>query len=52
MQGPGVFIENVRNLCILKCQAISDFHSTEGDCYVIYEDGKFASAAAEKAVMQ
>ena len=52
MQGGGVFIENVRTLCILKCKAIADLYSVEGDCHVVYEDGKFASAAAEKAVMQ
>ena len=39
-------------MCILKCKALGELFSKEGECYVVYEDGKFASAAAEAAVMQ
>ena len=52
MQGRGTFLEKIRSMCVLKCRAFSEYLSKEGDCYVVYEDGKFASAAAEKAVMQ
>ena len=47
-----VDISEVRNMCILKCKALAELFSKEGECYVVYEDGKFVSAAAEKAVMQ
>lgn len=52
VQGGGAHISNVRNLCVLKCTAISDLYSLEGDCYIVYEDGKFASAAAEAALAE
>ena len=52
MQGRGTFLEKIRSMCVLKCRAFSEYLPKEGDCYVVYEDGKFASAAAEKAVMQ
>ena len=52
MQGRGAHISNVRNLCILKCQSFSELSSKEGTCYVVYEDGKFVNAAAEKTTSQ
>ena len=52
MQGPGTAISNVRNMCILKCKVFSELNSKEGECFTIYEDGIFVSAAAESAVMQ
>ena len=52
MQGSGTHMTKVRNMCVLKCNAFSEYLSKEGECYVVYEDGKFVSAAAEKAVMQ
>ena len=39
-------------MCILKCKATVEWFAGKGECYVIYEDGKFASAAAQQAVMQ
>ena len=39
-------------MCILKCVALSELFSREGECYVVYEDGKFASPAAEAALTQ
>ena len=41
-----------REMCILKCKATVEWSVGKGECYVIYEDGKFASAAAQQAVMQ
>ena len=52
MQGGGVHISNVRNLCVLKCTTMSHLYSEEGECHVVYEDGKFASAAAEAALAE
>ena len=51
MQGGSIVPENVRKMCVLKCNAISAYFLSKSDCYVIYEDGKFASEAARKAVM-
>ena len=39
-------------LCVSKCTAVSHLYSEEGECHVVYEDGKFASAAAERAIMR
>ncbi len=47
-----VDMAEVRNMCTLKCVALSELFSKEGECYVVFEDGKFASAAAEAAVTQ
>ena len=47
-----VDMAEVRNMCTLKCVALSELLSKEGECYVVFEDGKFASAAAEAAVTQ
>ena len=45
-------LSGVRAMCILKCKAIEEWSSKQGGCYLIFEDGKFASAAAQKAVTQ
>ena len=52
MQGGGVHISNVRNVCVLKCNALTELFSKNGECYVVYENGKFASAAAEASMKQ
>ena len=52
MQGRGTHISNVRNMCVLKCQSLSELFSKEGTCYAVYGDGKFVNAAAEKATLQ
>ena len=39
-------------MCVLKCQAISRFVAKGGTCYVVYQDGEFASPAAERAIRQ
>lgn len=50
MQGPRTHVEIVRGMCVLKCQAISRFVDKDGTCYVVYQDGEFASPAAEQAL--
>lgn len=40
----------VREMCILKCRALTEWNSKQGKCYLIYENGKFASAAAREAM--
>lgn len=52
VQGGEAELSNVRNLCVLKCTALSHLYSEEGECHVVYEDGKFASAAAEAALAE
>ena len=42
----------VREMCVLKCKAIGEWLSEQGECYLVYEDGKFASAAARNALTQ
>ena len=42
----------VREMCILKCKAAEEWFSKQGTCYLVYEDGKFASTAAQQAVAQ
>jgi len=37
---------------MMSCAAVAEMYSEDGDCYVIYEDGKFASEAAEAALTQ
>ena len=49
MHGSGIRISHVRAACVLKCRAFSEYQSKEGECHVVYEDGKFASAAAKRA---
>ena len=51
-EGGGADISQVRSTCALRCIALSEMNSEEGDCYVVYEDGKFASASAEAALSQ
>lgn len=51
-QGPGVEIPQIRTACALSCTALAEMYSEEGECYVVYEDGKFASAAAEAALAE
>ena len=50
-QGSGIRLPNVRKMCVLKCNAIAQWYAVEGACYVLYEDGQFANAAAEQAAM-
>lgn len=51
-QGAGVDISQIRSTCVLRCRGISEIYSQDGDCYVVYEDGKFASAPAEAALSE
>lgn len=51
-QGADVDISQIRSTCVLRCRGISEMNSEEGACYVVYEDGKFASASAEAALSQ
>ena len=50
MEGRAANLREVRRMCVLNCQVFADWHSDTSPCYVIYEDGKFASAAAQRAV--
>ena len=52
MEGPRTHLEVVRGMCVLKCMAISRFVDKDGMCYVVYQDGEFASPAAEQAIMR
>lgn len=52
LQGTGVDAENVRRMCVLKCNALASFHSMEPNCHVVFEDGQFVNAAAEAALRQ
>ena len=45
-------LADVRRTCMLKCQVMAEWFSSKGACHVIYEDGRFASAAAERAVLR
>lgn len=52
LEGGPIDPAKVSKMCILKCKAMGAYFSHESDCHVIVEDGEFASAAAEAAVMQ
>ena len=52
MQGPGTHVSVVRDLCVLKCNALAGYYSTGARCHVVYQNGEFASAAAERATMR
>ena len=45
-------LKSVRRMCMLKCTAAVEWFGRDGSCYLVFEDGKFASAAARGAVMQ
>lgn len=51
MGGEGVELSHVRNLCVLKCEVLSKWNDVHTTCYGLFENGKFASEAAEKALM-
>ena len=51
-QGGGTRLPRLRTTCVMSCTALADMYSEEGNCYVVYEDGKFASAAAEAALAE
>ena len=56
-QGEGVQSSHVRNLCAVRCSGMAGWLANEypmfaGKCYVMYTDGKFASEAAERALMK
>ena len=45
-------LKAVRAMCMLKCQAGVEWFDRDGSCYLVFENGKFASGAARNAVMQ
>lgn len=45
-------LKSVRRMCMLKCRAAMEWFGHNGDCYLVFEDGKFASEAARKAVTE
>ena len=52
MVGARTGSSNVRRMCVMKCRAVTEYLSKKGRCYVVYENGKFVNAAAEKAIRQ
>ena len=51
-QGGGARVARILSTCMMSCAAISEMYTEEGACYVVYEDSKFASEAAEAALTQ
>ena len=52
MEGTRPSMRHVRRECVMNCQVYAEWHSVKDPCYVIYEDGQFSSAAAQRAVLQ
>ena len=50
MQGGVKELPRVREMCILQCQAVAQWEGKAGRCYTIFENGKFTSAAAQRAM--
>ena len=50
MGGASKQLPHVRAMCILQCQAVAQWENTEGRCYTIFENGKFTSTAAQRAM--
>ena len=50
MQGGFRELPRVREMCILQCQAVAQWENKEGRCYTIFENGKFTSTAAQRAM--
>ena len=52
LQGGSIDTENVRRMCVLRCNAVASFFFMEPNCHVVFEDGQFVNAAAEAALRQ
>ena len=50
MQGGVKQLPHVRAMCNLQCQAIAQWENTAGKCHTIFENGKFTSTAAQRAM--
>ena len=50
MQGGVKELPRVREMCVLQCQAVAQWEGKEGRCYTIFENGKFTSTAAQRAM--
>ena len=50
MRGRDAKLPHVRELCILQCQAVARWKNMEGTCYTVFENGKFTSTAAKRAM--
>lgn len=50
VEGPKMSMRHVRRECAMRCQVYADWLSKGDPCFVIYEDGRFASPAAQRAV--
>ena len=50
MQGEVKQLPHVRRMCILQCQAVAQWGNTGGKCHTIFENGKFTSTAAQRAL--
>ena len=49
--GEGVETEHMRNLCVVKCEGLLRWYGADGSCFSLYEDDKFASEAARRALV-
>ncbi|MCY4284844.1 MAG: hypothetical protein OXC65_05800 [Thiotrichales bacterium] len=45
-------LKSVRAMCMLECRAAMEWFGRDGDCYLVFENGQFASAAARRALIQ
>lgn len=50
MEGRAKTMRHVTRMCMLKCQAVAEWYSSEGPCYVAYENGRAVSAPAQRGV--
>ena len=50
MQGGVKQLPHVRAMCILQCEAVAQWEGTTGPCHTIFENGEFASTAAQRAM--
>lgn len=50
VEGARTSMRHVRRECVMKCQVHADWISKGSPCYVVYEDGRFTSPAAQRAM--
>ena len=43
-------LRHIRAMCILQCQAVAQWENTDGRCHTLFENGKFTSTAAQRAM--
>ena len=50
MQGRTRQLSQIREMCVIQCQAVAQWENTQGRCYTIYENGQFTGKAAKHAM--